>query len=111
MCAARRSLEVIAASYGEPGRPGDQQARANTVRCYALALSAAASVAEQQGDPAEADRLFRQALDLVHQTEYAETSYEITFAYADVLSARGDHKQAALYYRAAAQGRPYQPPQ
>lgn len=108
---ARRSLEVIESSYREPGRPGDKQARANTVRCYARALSAAASVAEQQGDPAEADRLFRQALDMVRQTEYAETSYEITFAYADVLSARGQHQQAAQYYRAAAQGRQYQPPE
>jgi tetratricopeptide (TPR) repeat protein len=106
---ARRSVEVSAAAYAAHGTPGDQQARANTVRTYARALSVAAGVAERQGDRAEADRLFQQALDLVNQTEYAETSYDITFAYADVLSARGQHQQAALHYRAAAQGRQYRP--
>jgi tetratricopeptide (TPR) repeat protein len=103
---AQRSLAVGAAARE---RPGDPQARANTVRTHARALSVAARVTERQGNQAEADRLFQQALDLVHQTEYAETSYEITFAYADVLSARGQHQQAALHYRAAAQGRQYRP--
>jgi tetratricopeptide (TPR) repeat protein len=106
---AQRSLTVSAAAAAAYERPGDQQARANTVRTQARALSVAARVAERQGNQAEADRLFQQALDLVHQTEYAETSYDITFAYADVLSARGQHQQAALHYRAAAQGRQYRP--
>jgi tetratricopeptide (TPR) repeat protein len=102
--AAQQALEESKALYRGPGNGKDATARANTVRTYTHALSAAARVAERQGNTAEADRLFREALDLVGQTEYGETRYEITFTYADVLSARGDHKQAAVYYRAAAQG-------
>lgn len=102
---SQRSLELSGAAYRERATLGDMQAQAHTVRNYAQALSIGGRIAEQQGATAEADQLFQQALELVNQTEYAETRYEITFTYAEVLGARGDHKQAAVYYRAAAQGR------
>jgi tetratricopeptide (TPR) repeat protein len=107
--AAQHSMELSAALYDDQTTGKDAQARAHIVRTYALALSTCGRIAEQQGDQAEADRLFQQALDKVGQTEYAETRHEIIFTYADLLSARGEHQKAASYYRAAAQGRQYRP--
>lgn len=107
--AAQQALELSEARYREQAKQGDTMAQANTVRTYAQALRGMGLVAERRGEPADADRLFQQALDLVQQTEYTETTYEITFTYADLLSARGDHQQAAIYYRAAARGRQHHP--
>lgn len=101
--AAQQSLVLSAALDQTPGK--DSQARAHAVRTYAYALSVQARVAEHQGDRPAADYLFQQALDLVNPSEYTETRHTITCTYADLLSARGEHQQAALYYRAAAQGR------
>jgi transcriptional regulator with XRE-family HTH domain len=103
--AAQRSVDLSRSVYEQHARQGDLRAQANIVRTYAQALSVAGQVAERQGRTAEADTLFQQALALVNQTEYAETSYEIIFTYADLLGARGDHQQAAQYYRMAAQWR------
>ena len=81
---------------------GDAQARRQAGRARARALRAAGLVAERQGQRKQADQYFQQALTLVEGSEHAETAHEIAFTYAEILDARGDHKQAATYYRTAA---------
>ncbi len=106
--AAQHSLDLSYHVYDHRMTLGDIRARANTARVYTRALSTAGEVAEQQDRAADADALFQEALALVGQAEHAETSLDLIITYADLLSQRGDHQQAAQYYRTATQFRiPY----
>ena len=98
---AQQSLWLGQTAYearaGAEGAPG----RANAARVLIRALRVAGLVAEQEGRADEADKLFQQAIDLVEQIGYGDAAYDIEFAYADLLTARGRHEQAAAHYRAA----------
>ncbi len=107
--AVQQSLAFSVPPEPERASGPDAAARAHMIRTRSQVLSAAGRVAERQGDPVGADRWFQQALEQVNQTEYAEIWHDITVTYADILSARGAHQQAAQYYRAAAYGRPSRP--
>jgi tetratricopeptide (TPR) repeat protein len=104
---AQQSLWLGQAAF--QARSTTSPTRANTARVLMSALRVAGQVAEHEGRTAEADKLFQQAIDLVDQIGYGEPAYDIEFTYADVLTARGQHEQAAAHYRAALhhrQGRP-----
>jgi len=100
---ATHSRELIAAVVkGQDNAPsGDPQAKANATRAYARALAVSGQVAEQRGNTKEVDKLFKQALAALADTQYAETVSEIEVRYADLLSARGQHAEASQHYRAA----------
>lgn len=71
-------------------------------RAYAEALQGAAMVYEDLGNTAEADRLFKQALEVIYKTTIEETRKALHLNYAAMLEARGDFQQAAYHYRQAA---------
>ncbi len=103
--AAQHSLVLSRPVFEQRTTQGDASTQATTTRAYRQALRTAGEVAERQGHAAAADALFQEALALGHQTEYTATNYEILITYADLLNRRGDHQQAAQYYRIVAQWR------
>jgi transcriptional regulator with XRE-family HTH domain len=84
---------------------GSTQPWVEPVRIYAEALHVTALVEESLGHREAADQFFGRALDEINQTTLEESVQAISFSYAEVLEARGDYKQAAEYYRTAAQAR------
>jgi len=74
---------------------------AETVGVHLGALRTAGRVAEAQGDPTQADRLFQQALQIAAARTAGEPAAELAHSYAEVLAARGRHEEANHYYRQA----------
>jgi ATP/maltotriose-dependent transcriptional regulator MalT len=70
--------------------PQDQTSRATTRTALAMVRSA-------QGREDEAERLLREALDVVSETDFVYTRYEVLHALADLLRAAGrDEELAAI---------------
>ena len=78
---------------------------AETLAVQLGALRTAGCVAEAQGDPTQADRLFQQALQLAAARTAGELAAELARSYAEVLAARGRHEEANHYYRQAVEQR------
>jgi tetratricopeptide (TPR) repeat protein len=76
------------------------------VRTHAMALRAAALVAEAQGHQDRADTFFTRAAGLAGEIELIELVHTIAFSYADVLKARSNYKSAVEHYRLAARSAP-----
>lgn len=74
---------------------------AHMQRTYIRSLRVAGLVAERQGDPAQADTWFHQAVAVARLMEPSEVADELYTTYADILSARGAHPAAVNYLRAA----------
>lgn len=98
---ARQAVELSEQSYRQAQTAVDESTHANVLRSYARALRLAGLVAEGQQDTARADACFKQALTLTQQAENRETESEIARSYAELLTARGSHEEAGVYYREA----------
>ncbi len=103
---AAQALELGEAGYKQQAALDDIAARSVPLRTYLRALRTAGRVAEAQGDPAHADSVFQQAIQLAGDNEHWDTATELSQSYAEVLAGRGQHEQANLYYRQALKHRP-----
>ena len=103
------SVQLAAAALAALPSAPDPLARTIVLAAYVEALGTAGQVAEAQGQPAEADRLFEQALSLLGPDAGARRA-AIELTYADLLAARGDHAGATTYYQAAARNQVRQSP-
>lgn len=83
----------------------DLEAQARAVRAFARALRTSGLIGEVSGRRQEADENMQRALQVLAETQFAETISEVEFDYAELLAARGDHAAAGAHYRAAYQQR------
>jgi tetratricopeptide (TPR) repeat protein len=98
---ARQALDLSEPLYLPAEVAGGPPAPAHTLRTYACALQLAGQVAAAQGDTPTADSRFAQALHLTEAAGLGETAAPLAYSYAEILAARGQHEQAAHYYRKA----------
>jgi tetratricopeptide (TPR) repeat protein len=103
---AKQSI-ALAQSYKEATQSDDSRAnvlsRQDPTSLYAEALHIAALIEEDQGNKEAADRLFEQALALLHTGGFEEVRHALNLSYAIVLQARGDLEKAVSFYRRAAE--------
>jgi tetratricopeptide (TPR) repeat protein len=78
----------------------DPATQAELRMALARLLQLAGTIAEARGAPQAADAAFTQALSLL-DSDLSRPAAAIAAAYADLLTARGDHIAAARHYQAA----------
>jgi tetratricopeptide (TPR) repeat protein len=78
----------------------DPATRAELRTALARLLQVAGTIAEERGQPEDADAAFTRALSLL-DPDLSRLATEIAAAYAELLTARGDHAAAVHHYQAA----------
>jgi tetratricopeptide (TPR) repeat protein len=76
---------------------------------YPEALSVAAMIEEELGHEDAADRLFKEAVELLEKTGFRNMLCNISWKYAKVLETRGAHSKAMEYFRKAVISEPPRP--